>query len=233
MEISVLRFVAVAALAASASVASADIVNAYSFAAFTNNSTAASRAAVGSQLQVTVAAPSTSSTFADFTFRNFVGTPSNVAEIYFDGGSFLSGLAITRSIGTDFQTAPGRITRPGELPSGNNIQFDTSSVNGNKTSLDSNNGLNAIGDLLTVRINFTGKTVAELLTSMASPTNTAWFRIGLHVRSINGNNSDSFINAAPPALPVMVPLPAAVWPGLAMLGGAFGINALRRRANKI
>ena len=230
---------ALSVLSVGASAVMADQVTATSsFYAFTANAANAARAAVGNQLQVTASAHSTTATTVDFTFRNFIGVASNVAEIYFASGSAISTFSILSQSGASYVAdQSGSRTNPGEVPSANAIGFQTSVISGTgnnatRASVDArrgNTGLNESADTLTIRIAFTGKTMADVISALNSPTSSSWLRIAMHVRSIDGNNSDSFVNGAPPNA-LMVPLPAAAWPALATIGGVMGLGIYRRRA---
>lgn len=210
--------------------ADADVVQSFSFARITNNSSFN----IGSQLHMTASAPSLGSDHAFFTFTNNVGTSSSVRQIYFDGATLGSITSVTNSGGvstpTFFQT---NSASPPDLPGGNSIT-PAFSVNAglalDTTGGPPGRGLNESADSVVVRINLAnGVTFADTLAalSQSSANSNDWLRVGLHVQSIGGGTSDSYMSMA------LVPLPPAAWAGLATLAGTFGLGAVRRRARQL
>ncbi len=213
--------------------AEADIVNHFSFDAVTQNSSLANRMAVANQLLVTVAAPSETASYADFTFRNLVGFASNLSEIRFDGGTCISDLTVEGQSGASFGTDTVVSNLVPTNSSGPNLQDFASDGSGsgtNRLCITDDNGLNTLSDWLTVRVSFRGMTFADVVSAMANPYNSAWFRIGVQVQSIGDTDqTDGFSNGAARFGPATVPLPVAFWPGLAVIGGVVGVNIYRRR----
>jgi len=214
--------------------ARADIVHHYSFDAATQNSSLVNRTAVANQLLVTVSAPSESSGYANFTFRNLVGFASNVSEIRFDGGASISTMLVEAQSGASFGS--DRVVTdfvPMFAPSPNlqDFGFGAAGAATTRLSITDDNGLNAFSDWLTVRVTFTGMTFADVMSAMANPYDSAWFRIGVQVQSIGDDaQSDGFFNGSAQYGLAIVPLPLAFWPGLATIGGAMGLGIYRRRA---
>jgi len=159
-----------------------------------------------------------------FTFTNDVnaGRPSNISEIYFDDGTIFSQVGILNNMGGTTNFSGGM--KPKDLPgggnnSGNQKKIDTSSLTtafdatagfGADTGNESD-GINASNDILGIIIKLqTGLGFSDLQLALANGD----LRLGMHVRSINNNFSDSFINN--PFTPTFadvaaVPLPAAAW----------------------
>ena len=159
-----------------------------------------------------------------FTFTNDVnaGRPSNISEIYFDDGTIFSQVKILNSLSGSTKFSGGM--KPKDLPgggnnSGNQKKIDTSSLTtafdatagfGADTGNESD-GINASNDILGIIIKLqTGLGFSDLQLALANGE----LRLGMHVRSINGVFSDSFINTPfliPPPVADQVPLPAAAW----------------------
>ncbi len=149
-----------------------------------------------------------------FTFNNNVGITSNVHEIYFDDGTFLSQTSLINSLG-GFTNYTGGTPTPGNLPGANNINpaFDATASFGADTSGNPSNGLNASEDYLGIVI----KLLPNLgFSDVQNALSNGDLRLGLHIGSIgSAGGSDSFVSN--PVNPV--PLPAAVWLlGTALLG---------------
>jgi len=157
-----------------------------------------------------------------FTFTNNVsaGTSSNISEIYFDDGTIFSQVEILNDMGGTTNFSGGM--KPKDLPgggNGNQKKIDTSSLSttfdatagfGADTGNESD-GVNASNDILGIIIKLqTDLGFNDLQLALANGD----LRLGMHVRSINGVFSDSFINTPfliPPPVADQVPLPAAAW----------------------
>ncbi|MGZ0077697.1 VPLPA-CTERM sorting domain-containing protein [Methylomonas sp. YC3] len=169
-----------------------------------------------------------------FTFKNAVGTASNIAEIYFDDSNFLlSQYAPFLQLGgtTDF----GNTLNPSDLPAGNTLAnpfVATSGFGADVNPGNPNKGINASNDLLGIRIALqTGVSFLDLGRGLQDDL----LRIGLHVRSIGADGkSDSFVSSGDTAggggLGSPVPLPAAAW---MFLSGLVGFLGLQRRRTSV
>jgi hypothetical protein len=157
-----------------------------------------------------------------FKFTNAVGTPSSITDIYFSvAPGILESLpfTISQSFGVDFSYG----ATPANLPGGFNT---TQSLSADSNPPVSDNGINSASEWLTVTLALVaGKDIYDLSGNI---------QIGLHVQSINGGNSDSYVSN-----PVVinrtvseVPLPAGVWLfGTALAGlGALKLKRRRRQA---
>lgn len=177
--------------------------------------------AVG-QLSVTVADFGTQARFS-FSVLNGAQSGATIAQIYFSDvdGLFTPPPVIITETGVDYVAGSAN---PGNLPGANNANPDFEVTAMLLADIDNGQGGNAngiqIGDLLVLGLNFAaGNTFTDLL----SRINSGAFRVGLHVRSLNGNASDSFVSK--PSTTV-VPLPAGL---PLMLAGLGALVVLRRR----
>lgn len=165
-------------------------------------------------------------TVVKFTFSVLAGSQMNasIAEIYFSdlGGIFAPPPAILFESGVKYVAGSAN---PGELPGANNATPDfvtTTGLLADNVSQGGDGNANAIqiNDLLILGLTFnSGFDFADLLGDIEDGD----FRIGLHVRSLQNGQSDSFVSTA------AIPLPAAGWALLMALGG-LGLAARRRRA---
>lgn len=159
----------------------------------------------------------------DFTFTNDVGIASSISEIYIDNGSptgeVLDSGSIFAQSGTDFEWGTAN---PGDLPGGNGLgdPFDVTPGLLGDAQGNPSKGIDAFGELLTIRIAFQGgKSFADILDGLMDGS----LRVGLHVRSIGADEeSDGFINEPP----LIVPMPTTA--ALASLG-LLGMGVRRRR----
>lgn len=186
-----------------------------SFSLFTSNG----NDDVSSQLVMETSAGAGNEVF--FTFFNNVGIASSITDVYFDLGSAssftLGGMSIgSQSAGVDFSMG----ATPGNVPSGNTIGFsaDTGLTADSNTPIVSN-GINQLGEFLTISAFLTSGTYDALLSDLRS----GMFRVAMHVQSIGANGgSDGYVTTT-------VPLPAAAWLfGSALLG--FVGFSVRRKA---
>lgn len=154
---------------------------------------------------------------AVFTFSNVGSEELFIADIYFDDDANVlnSFVSIVGSAGVSFSEN----ANPANLPSGNNIGFDT--TGGLSADADPPVGQNGVdpGELLTLTLSLEDAlTVNDVLAALTAGT----LRIGLHVQGYDSGGSESYVNIPP----VDTPEPAA----LGLLGlGILGTAALRRR----
>jgi hypothetical protein len=158
-----------------------------------------------------------------FIFRNNVGFRSSISEIYFDDGTLIDVPTIYNN-GTAFDIGAD----PGNLPSWQTLnpvfeateQFSADAV-GNPDK-----GVNAAGESVKLVFNLiNGSTYSDTLSGL---NDGLTLRIGLHLRDLDedGQESDSFVNITP------VPLPAAAWMGMTLLGSVGGAGYFRRRQQR-
>lgn len=164
------------------------------------------------------------------TFNNAVGTASEVAEIYFDDGGGLLDFGTTtiiNSLGGTNTSFQSTMVAPPNLPAGNSIpsSFGGPFAKPPSFAADSdvqgqppNDGLDETTDIVGFLVEFSpGQDLDALVAAILDST----FRVGIHVRSIDGGPSDSFINGPEDGVtpPSQVPIPAAIWMfGAAILG---------------
>lgn len=175
-----------------------------------------------------------------FTVENHVdgGIASNIAEFYIDDGTIVSGPTVLNSLGGgtgNFTDFVGGTATPEKLPGRNNVSpaFDaSSSFSADVDNGPAQNGVNTGSDVLGLVYNFSGN-FQDIIVALNLPTSdpnytTDSLRVGLHVRSIGvAEDSDSFVNNppnGPPLVVIPVPLPAAAWMGIMMLGGLGAIK---------
>ena len=191
----------------------------YTFLNITNNG----NPQVGSQLSVEVLDDTDVDVGAGqvgFLFKNAVGTAASVTDVYFDDGTLLGIASIYSNAGVSFSQGAS----PPNLPSGNNIGFvTTAGFLADSDSPASANGVNASTEWLKIVFNLiNSKTYAD---TVAAIDNGADLRIGLHVQAIGQpGGSDSYVNTL-----TVVPLPAAAWMGITLLGGTGIVGYLRKR----
>ena len=154
----------------------------------------------------------------DFSVLPGLQPNASITEIYFSdmGGLFVPPPQIVfESAGVSFET---NTINPPDLPGGNNATPSFTVTSGLIAQADGNNatGIN-IGELLTLKLVFdTGYDWAQFVEDV----NDGSFRIGLHVRSLAGGESDAFVSMP------QVPLPAG---GLLLLTALAGAGAVARR----
>jgi len=186
--------------------------NTYTFSQITSNGAPL----VASQLMANV---TQSGSNVLFTFTNTSVIASSITDVYFDYGNtsfFANGnTGISNNIlglaGESFGVNYSDGASPGNLPSGNTVGFSSDAA-GDSNSPTSANGVNTSSEFVAfLGTTITGITFADVIAGLDSGA----FRLGLHVQSINGDNSESFVNA--------VPVPAAL-PLMATALGLFGIS---------
>lgn len=174
------------------------------------------------QLSVTVADFGTQARFS-FSVLSGAQSGATIKEIYFSDvdGLFTGSPEILTQNGVSYVAGQAD---PGDLPSGNNASPAFTVTGKLLADIDNRKGGNAngiqIGDLLVLGLNFAaGNTFTDLLARI----NSGAFRVGLHVGSLNGGASDSFVSKPPTTV---VPLPAGL---PLMLAGIGALAVLRRR----
>lgn len=157
-----------------------------------------------------------------FKFMNNVGIASSITDVYFDLGtapSFaLGNMSISDQSGVSFSMG----ANPGDVPGGNIIGFTADAgLTADSKAPAAPNGINALGDYLTISAFLTSGTFDALLSDLRS----GMFRVAMHIQSIADgglNDSESYVSTT-------VPLPAAAWLfGTALLG--FVSFSVRRKA---
>lgn len=210
-----LKYVAGALLATSAVQASALTLN---FHCITPNT--ATDCAIGEgQFTVDMLA-GTSTTQANFTFRNTGSQKSAIEAIYFDAGSLanITGLidkdqGVGGLVGVDFTAGSAS---PPNLPNGNLINPNflvSAGLLADSDAPTSKNGIDP-GEWLTIQFNISnGRTFNNLITELQ----TGDLRIGMHAIAFADGSSVSLVNNA------VVPVPGALWllgSGLLTFAGA-------------
>jgi len=134
---------------------------------------------IGFQLSVTV---NNVGGNAEFVFTNNGPTPSIITAVYFDSGLLDSIIDIPSTDGVRF----GVGARPRNLPGRNGTGFNADLSAGRFAGV--NSGVNP-GETLTIVISLaTGGTFDSLIASMENE-----IVVGIHVQSINGGGSDSYV----------------------------------------
>lgn len=156
-----------------------------------------------------------------FKFSNAGPVGSSITQIYWDDATDVLSSIFGIDAGT---TSPGVSytvsNNPGNLPQGNNINFNEEfKVQATNQQGVANNGVN-INEMLGVLFNYSGS-FGDVETAL----NNGSLRIGMHVQSIDSANdgSDSFVNTPGTNEPVPEPL--------TILGSAtaLGIGGLLKR----
>jgi hypothetical protein len=184
-----------------------------SFDRITSNSSADS----AGQLHLEVTDDGTRALFTFSVSGTAPAPDASISEIYFSdlGGLFTPPPRIVQQTGVAFVAGSAN---PGDLPGGNLASSPfvvTTDLLADATGRNTNSI--QFGDLLVLGLNYaSGFDFSDLLAGFDSGD----FRVGLHVRSLVGGDSDSFVNVSP------VPLPAA---GFLLIGALGGLAALRRR----
>lgn len=168
-------------------------------------------------------------TRALFSFTVLAGAQSgaSIAEIYFSDllALFTTPLALQNIVTQTGVSYVAGSANPPDLPGWNNASPPFVVTAGLLADTANGQGGNSnaiqIGDLLVLALDYSaGTTFQDLLDAMSGDD----FRVGLHVRSLAGGESDSFVSNMS-----AVPVPAAGFLLLAALGG-LGFASRRRRA---
>ena len=196
----------------------------YGFYNITNN-TAADAATAG---QFSVEVIDAGSYQVDFKFRNAGPLASSITDIYFDDGTLL-GIAQIFNGGPGVSFSQG--AAPPDLPGGNTLTpaFDTTSgFLADSNSPAQPNGVNP-GEWVTIRFDLQDTPVQKnYADTLAALANGEDLRIGIHVQGYAGGGSEAFVNTT-----AVVPLPAAAWMGMSLLGGVGGVGFFRRRQQRL
>lgn len=166
-----------------------------------------------------------SSNTVRFRFTNTAVIYCSISEIYYDSRNSAPLSSLMTPLNQFGASFIGGGAVPGNLPGGNNLSpaFNATAVFSADAQGNPANGLDTAADWLEMDfILAAGKT----FNSVVDAINNGDLRLGLHVRSIGtSGQSDAFVNGNPPPSNV-VPLPPAVWAGLA---GLAGVAVIRRR----
>lgn len=220
----------VAGLVVASCALSASAANVYGFKNITTNGSANAQNGSSYSMTVTDEGSSGGFNFVSFLFKNAVaGNPnpgSSITGIWFYDGALLGAvMTIQNGPGVDMDPGNGNQNLPGGadygLPNGS---WDFRSLSGGSTD-----GVNA-GEWVKITFQLKiGKDFNDVISSLTSgltmPFNSGTdLVVGIHVQSLDGGQSNSFVNTA------LIPLPPAAWMGLA---GLFGVAVFRRRLVKV
>ncbi len=171
-------------------------------------------------------------TQVDFVFHNDSTVPAIITQIYFESSlsSLVSGLAIqAQTAGVSFKVGAA----PGSPPGGNNIGWAGELASFGRTSAGGvSNGVNEPAPVETLTIRGDYEIGADLAAVLAALVGDG--RIAQHVQSVGtaGFSVSAVTEGGSGDPQIIVPLPAAVWSGMATLAamGLGGFAKLRRRA---
>ena len=163
-----------------------------------------------------------SSNFVDFIFRydpaaaSVAGAGSFIDGVYFDDGTLLEIAEVIDGPGVDFDDP----AHPGHLPDAAGFNT-TADFTADIASGGAANGVNP-GERVTIRFAlFSPFTYADTLAAI--PDN---LQFGIKMQGLAPNdNSESYVSDGNP----VVPLPAAAWMGLTLLGSVGSAGFFRRR----
>jgi MYXO-CTERM domain-containing protein len=231
MKIRSFGMAGIAALLASAGVASANPV--YTFQNITNNN--AADAATG-EAQLRMEVMNLSSTQVGFKFTNIGPGVSAITDIYFDDrapGALTTLAGIENSTLAGAQVDFKQFASPTNLPGGGSLSpaFVTNlGFSAESKSPAFHNGVgNHASEYVTIIFDFASSGYSAVIQALL----TGSLRVGLHVQGFDGGGSESFINgrgegplAGDPPTPV-IPLPTTAGLGLF---GLLAVGGHRRRA---
>lgn len=179
-----------------------------------------------SQIQLDVTDGGAGALF-DFGVITGANPAPSLAEIYFSdlASIFVSPLTqadIITQVGTNYTAG---VANPGNLPGANNASPPFNVTPGLLADpLRANSNALQVGDDLVIRLNYmVGSGFADALAALVDGS----LRVGVHVRSLLGGQSDSFVSAPPSVSEV--PLPATLPLLFAALGG-FAYVARKKKA---
>lgn len=160
--------------------------------------------------------------YVDFKVITGANPGANITEIYFSDllGLFTPPPSIfSQSAGVSFEV--GGSNTPGELPGAGGASPPFVTTAGLVAEADGNNATGlTVGETLILFLTYTGGAdFDDVLAALAGDQ----FRIGMHVRSLLGGQSDSFVSDFEMS---EVPLPAAAW---LMMAGVAGLGFAGRR----
>lgn len=198
----------------------------YSFGNITSNN-AVNKAIGEAQLFVDVLQGPNASQ-VDFKFYNNGPAASVISEIYFDDGTLLGIAQVLNGPGVSF-TSGG--ANPPNLPGGANLSPAFQVTAGFLAESGPPAPQNGVGpnEHVTIRFNLLGgQTYADALNAIVLSGAPGGLRIGVHVIGFDNGGSESFVNTT-----TVMPLPAAAWMGMALLGSVGGVGFFRKRRQSV
>ncbi len=167
------------------------------------------------------------------------GLASSIARVYFEDGTLVGIASIHQFTGGSGHTDFEENSSPSDLPGGSSLNPQFSSTREFNIGADSPPPVNGVnpGEWIEVVFNLKGvyvfSDVLDAIDRGFAKTNgepnygMPTLRIGMHIISIDGGNSDSYLMENPQVIPLPAPL------ALAMVGmvGVVGSTVRRRRPN--
>ena len=167
-----------------------------------------------------------------FKFLNTLASSSTIADsgaridgVYFDDGTLLGIASIVEGPGVQFSQG----ATPSNLSGGNQLSppFVTTADFSADADSGAKNGVH-VGEFVEVIFDLkSGQQYADVLNALNLGGATGGLRIGIKAQGFSGGGSETFVNGGGGGNPPVIPLPASVWGGLALLGavGAFKVRA--------
>jgi hypothetical protein len=208
-----------------------------------------------SNTQYRTVVSSVGTTGVSFTFYNEGAIQSSITDVYFDdydsdavlkfSSTIPKSPTVTGSAGVAFTVDADSKVSPANLPGANLADPDFVVTSGMSADADNpvyakgvNNwtGSSGLGEWVTMTFVLnSGKTFADVIDALqlsVNPDAPPQLRIGIKVQGFADGGSESFLSnplpQAPPPITV-VPLPAAVWGGMALFGVMGTRHTLKRR----